>query len=232
MLWRAACELGWDVERLSSWRVTDVLRSIKEPVFYVEGLMGPLIAKELGVRLEYPPADWLPTLPFEYRKREITLTTLGSARQLDERAFFKPAAEKSFPAAASRGHDLPSEFDESMPILAAEIVDWMFEFRCFVLDRSLETISIYMRDGEIQRENGFEATLSELQEAEGFIRTLLADSRIRLPKATVIDIGVIRGKGWAVVEQNPAWGAGLYGCNPIAVLKVLRHAGNKDRDDR
>jgi hypothetical protein len=35
---------------------------------------------------------------------------------------------------------------------------------------------------------------------------------------------VIAGRGWAVVEQNSAWGAGIYGCDPEKVLAVLRHA--------
>jgi hypothetical protein len=28
----------------------------------------------------------------------------------------------------------------------------------------------------------------------------------------------------AIVEQNAAWGSGLYGCDPIRVLEVLRYA--------
>lgn len=45
-----------------------------------------------------------------------------------------------------------------------------------------------------------------------------------LPRAAVIDVGVIAGRGWAVVEQNAAWGSGIYGCDPQQVLEVLRHA--------
>ena len=30
----------------------------------------------------------------------------------------------------------------------------------------------------------------------------------------MIDAGWIAGKGWAVVEQNAAWGAGIYACDP------------------
>ncbi|WP_201278279.1 ATP-grasp domain-containing protein [Scytonema millei] len=52
---------------------------------------------------------------------------------------------------------------------------------------------------------------------------LLSDERVELQTATAIDIGVIQGRGWAVVEQNAAWGAGLYECDPVEVLEVLRH---------
>jgi hypothetical protein len=40
-------------------------------------------------------------------------------------------------------------------------------------------------------------------------------------------VGVIASRGWAVVEQNAAWGSGIYGCDPAAVLAVLRHAATR-----
>ncbi len=65
---------------------------------------------------------------------------------------------------------------------------------------------------------------AELAEAESFVRGVVADGRVDLPRAAVLDVGVIAGRGWAVVEQNAAWGAGLYGCDPAEVLAVIRHA--------
>jgi hypothetical protein len=38
----------------------------------------------------------------------------------------------------------------------------------------------------------------------------------------VVDVGFIRDRGWAVIEQNAAWGAGIYECDPLQVLEVLR----------
>jgi hypothetical protein len=32
---------------------------------------------------------------------------------------------------------------------------------------------------------------------------------------------MIKGRGWAVVEPNECWGAGIYGCSPVKVLEVL-----------
>jgi hypothetical protein len=42
--------------------------------------------------------------------------------------------------------------------------------------------------------------------------------------AVVLDAGMIRGHGPAVVEANEASGAGIYGCDPRDVLDVLRGA--------
>jgi len=55
---------------------------------------------------------------------------------------------------------------------------------------------------------------------------VLSDERVKLPQATAIDVCIICGRGWAVVEQNAAWGS-LYGCDRIQVLKVLRYAVTK-----
>jgi len=40
----------------------------------------------------------------------------------------------------------------------------------------------------------------------------------------VLDVGRIAGRSWAIIETNGAWGAGLYGCDPGAVLPVLLRA--------
>ena len=223
-LWRAAGQLGWGVERLTSWRVPDELRSVPEPVLYLEALFGPTLAEQFGLRLSEPAVDWLPRLPQEYRKRRVLLTTLRAARSLSEPMFVKPPNDKSFPARVYLGSELPDGYDEDSPVLVAEVVTWEKEFRCFVLDRQPRTLSVYLRGEELQRERGFAATDAEVEEATTFVRAVLADARVDMARAAVLDVGVISGQGWAVVEQNSAWGAGLYGCDPTQVLEVLRYA--------
>lgn len=223
-LWRAAGLLGWDVERLASWRVPEEMCSVAEPVLYLEALMGPTLAAQFGLKLIEPPVDWLPRLPEEYRKRKVELMTLGFARGLQQPAFIKPPNDKCFPARIYLGSELPIDFPAEMPVLVSEIVDWESEFRCFLLERQLRTFSVYLRDGELQREQGFPHTDQESKEIQDFVADLLADNRIDFPKATVVDVGRIRNRGLAVVEQNAAWGSGLYGCDPIEVLQVIRQA--------
>lgn len=223
-LWKAAVRLGWSTERLTGWRVPDSLRSLDEPVLYGEALFGPVLAEQLGLRLLQPADDWLVRLPWEWKKRHVALSTLGAARKNDEEAFVKPPSDKSFPAGVYRGSELPAEYPDDMPVLVSDVVRWEKEFRCFVLDRALRTVSLYSRYGELQRESEFASTPEEDREVEEFMAALLADPPVDLPRATVVDIGVIEGRGWACVEQNAAWGAGIYGCSPTAVLEVLRHA--------
>lgn len=223
-LWRAAGQLGWSVERLVSWSVSEEVQKVPDPVLYLEALFGPTIAEQFGLRLLEPPEDWVPRLPLEYRRRQVELMSLHEARKLSYRAFIKPPNDKSFPAKVYSGHELPEEYDGSSSVLVSEIVSWEVEFRCFILDRQPQTISVYLRNGELQKDQGFLASEEELAQAEKFVRTVTEDKRVDLPRASVLDVGVISDRGWAVVEQNAAWGSGIYGCDPKRVLEVLRHA--------
>ncbi len=221
--------MGWPVERLNNWRVPEHLLQAPEPVLYVEALFGQSIAEQFGLQMLEPPIDWLPKLPERFRKRSIYLASLKQARQLTEPAFIKPPNDKSFPARIYAGAELPEGYDEEMSVLVSEIVNWQNEFRCFVLDRQPRTISIYLRQGELQRENNFRCSDEEKNSAIRFVGEVLADQKVELPRTAVLDVGIIEGKGWAVVEQNSAWGAGIYGCDPEQVLEVLRFASMPKR---
>lgn len=222
-LWRAASVLGWQVERLTGWHVPEEYRRIPKPVLYLEGLMAPMLAQEFGLELLEPPEDWLPNLPENYRKRTLRLSDLGTARRLTEPHFIKPPNDKSFPAAVYLGKDLPAEFPADMPVLISEVVRWTVEFRCFLLDRRIRSFSVYLRNGVLQRDSGFRHSPEEERELTTFMEVFLGDVQVPLPRGAVVDCGILEGKGWAVVEQNAAWGSGIYGCDPVEVLQVLEH---------
>lgn len=228
-LWKAASRQGWPIERLPNWRVPEHLRALEEPVFYGEALFAAQIGAALGLRLDNPPDDWLPQLPYEYRLREIASSTLGAQRARTTPAFVKPPNDKSFPASVYTGAELPHGYDEAMPVLVAEIVRWRCELRCFVLDRALRTWSLYSRAGELARESGFASSDEEDAQATAFLRRMLDDPCVALPRACVIDVGYIEGRGWACVEQNAAWGAGLYACDADRALEVIRVASVRER---
>ena len=226
-LWKAAGALDWQVQRLTNWRVPEHMQNLAEPVLYGEALFGPTLAEQLGICLLSPPEDWLVRLPMEYKQRTISLQTLGEARQLVQPNFIKPPNDKSFPADVYTGASLPAEYDDDMPVLVSDVVKWEKEFRCFILQRQLVTYSIYSRFGDVQRDTEFASSADEDQALLMFINTLLADERVDLPDACVVDAGMLADGTWACVEQNAAWGAGIYGCDPAKVLEVLRHASIK-----
>jgi ATP-grasp domain, R2K clade family 2 len=222
---KAAIDRGWDVERLPSWRAPEWLRE-REVVLYGEPLFAAVVADSLDVALIEPPFSWLADLPADLTKRKITFATLGEARRLASSRFVKPADDKCFIAKVyESGADLPlpDGVEESTPVLISEPVSWELEFRCFVLDREVRTLSPYLRDGDLVKdEQGrWQASDAEWQEAEAYAREVLADQRVELPPAVVVDVGIIKDKGWAVLEANAAWGSGIYGCDSQRVLETV-----------
>ncbi len=111
-----------------------------------------------------------------------------------------------------------------IPVLIAETVRWEVEFRCFVLDRQVIDISPYLRFGELARTPEGEWFDERTEAAKIYATSAMADDSFAIPPAVVMDVGVIEGRGWAIVEANAAWGSGIYGCDPANLLKVIRRA--------
>jgi hypothetical protein len=220
-LWNAACALGWNIEYLNGYRVPEHIKTVNEPVIYVPALLAPIIGKEFNLVLQEPPNDWLSKLSRKYTFRNIQLITMGEARKIVEPSFIKPPNDKSFKAQVYVGKELPKEYPDTDRVLVQDIVNWGNEWRCFILDKKLLTYSIYSRNGN----PSYESTCEEDAELEKFVSILLNDIDFPLPNAIVLDVGQINGN-WAVIEINTAWGSGIYGCDPIQALQVIRKSMN------
>jgi len=224
-LWRGGTALGWNVLRVHGWKAPVV--NPADVVIYAEPLLATHIARTLGLELLEPTVDWLPSISERWRKRSVSLATLKEARDLTEPRFVKSAAGKEFDARIySSGRDLPSGqmIGDSLPVLIQEVVEWEVEYRCFVSDRTVKAASSYWRHSKVSRDDSGGWSTSELPDAVQFCNEFLADPRANAPSACVIDVGVIRGAGWAVIECNAAWSSGVYGCHGAEVLPVLRAA--------
>lgn len=106
-------------------------------------------------------------------------------------------------------------------MLLSEPVEWPAEYRCFVADGRVVATSPYLSFGH---------ALAHHPGAAGQIPTpvlgLCADlaENCDLPRALVIDVGLIEDRGWAVVEFNPAWCSGILSAEPDRVLDVPTRA--------
>jgi hypothetical protein len=221
---KAARAAGWEVIRLTSWQVPDELRG-KDIVIYGEPLFAARLEDVLGIQFPNPPDDWLLRLPPDMLRREVRAMTLFEARKLTERWFVKPANYKIFAAGVfGSGAELPNE--EQAPgedmCLVAEVVQWESEFRFFMRDGKVTTGSVYFRNGQTAEKDGeWLSESEEYREALDLAERAYAATKDHLPAGVVIDTGYITGKGWAVIEANPAWGSGLYGSDPSRVLDVI-----------
>ncbi len=232
-MWRTCLELGWKPTRLAGWRVPDELvQEIQgggDVVLYGEPLFAEAVADQLGLVLLEPAIDWLTTVPQEYLSREISLMSLGEARGMTSPAFVKPADGKIFePKVYASGEELPTEehVDASIPVLRSRILDFRLEVRCFVRSRDIVTLSPYWRNDDLAMDDSgaWSFRPGEEQGAGSFARRVLSDSRVELPPACTLDVGLDAGGEWVIIEANPCWGAGLYGCDPAAVLETIRMA--------
>lgn len=216
---KTALQKGWHVERIYQ-RANLQPHQFKNPVLYGETIFVQMIAEALNLSLSEPESDWLTTVPTALLKRDLESKTLGEIRQRQATLFIKPAIGKPFESRVySSEEPLPSAeyFPDDTPVLVSEPVQWQSEYRFFVAQQIVKTGSIYLRDGEL-----VETWESEdLQAAIAFTQSVL--DVVPFAKAAVLDVGQIKGRGWAVIEANPAWASGIYGCDPSSVLEVLAH---------
>ena len=222
----AAIRRGWRVMRLPNWRAPEGLE-VEEATVYGEPLFVAAIAEPLDLVALEPPFDFLTNLPPEYVLREVTFGELASARTIADPKFIKPADDKCFKARVyADPSSLPpvGDIPEWTPVLVAEPVEWELEFRAFIQDRKIVTMSPYLRFGKLSMTDDGEwfATNDEIESATRLVESVVGDHRVDLPPGVVIDVGNIAHRGWAVVEANPAWGSGIYGCDPDRILDILR----------
>ncbi len=228
-LMQAARDMGQQAIQLPTFRPTPALEGVSIAV-YGEPLFAMILTASLDHVVLAPSADWLTSLPERYTRRKLLSTTMGAARGYDQPRFVKTLDNlKGFDARVyESGRALPSRdfYPDDYAVLVSEPVHWAVEYRCFVLERELVALSVYLRDGLLAKSASGEwlRDAGEEAEAEAFCTMLLRDSAVPIPPACVIDVGVIAGRGWAVIEANPAYGSGIYGCDPRAVLTVVNRA--------
>ena len=234
-LMEAAEASGQLAMRLPSFRPTPALENAHVAV-YGESLFAIIITSALNHVVLEPTSDWLPSLAEKYRGRSVIKQTIGAARMAAQPQFVKIAdGTKGFDARVyASGDDLPPAeyYPDDSEVLVSEPVFWEVEYRCFVLEGVPLTMSVYLREGELAQSPDGEWLHddAESEEAADYCARLLDDPSVLLPPACVIDIGRIEGHGWAVVEANPAYGSGIYGCDPLKVLRVINRATIRVQD--
>ena len=218
-----------------AWKVPEHLLGRHDDfVIYGEPLFAEAVADQLGLLLLEPPIDWLTTIPKLFRSREVALKTLAEARLESRPQFVKPADGKIFePKVYQNGADLPTEdhVDGCIPVLCSEIVNFRLEVRCFILDKHVVTLSPYWRnDALAEREGGWPFESDEEAVARHFAQQVCESPEVDLPPSCTLDVGRLEDGTWAVIEANPCWGAGLYGCDPSAVLDSLKASIIRTKD--
>jgi len=224
----AARQAGWSALALND---TAAVSPDGRVVYYGGSDLALEAVARFRLALLEPPLDLLARLPAALLLREVQYAHVRDLSRLKRPAFVKPAdpLHKCFDAGVygSLGDiRAPKAIDPATPVLVAEPVEWLAEFRCFVLEGRVVASSPYLSFSRpVWRawEQGGEKAVPS-KDALAVCGRLLVERSVALPPAFVADVGLVEGRGWAVVEFNPAWCSGLLGTDPRQVLGVLEQA--------
>jgi hypothetical protein len=223
----AAHSSNWDVlPAPPGWRLPDyIIESGVKGVPYGSQTFCEVIAQQMNWKLRANSFDWLAKVPQEFLKRKVEFMTVREAKQIREVKFIKPADDKCFPAKVYEPGDFqPHEvIAQDYPVLVSDPVQFDIEYRCFVDGFRVRTWSNYLFYGEINDSRFHHIINEDYPHPVEFVNKLLMKTKFPC-EPSVVDVGIIRGKGMAVIETNQAWASGIYGCDPSGALSVIESA--------
>ena len=175
-----------------------------------------------GLGVQSPTIDDLPEILSEFRGRNVWQSSLGDVRALYNEqgpsVFVKPLRDpKAFPARViSAFHDIiPSaHLPDEMPVLVSEPVDFISEWRFFVLHQKVVGAGWY--SGEPLR-------FPDCDVVEAAVRVWGANA----PAGYGIDFGVIADGRTVLVEVNEGYSLGCLGLRPILYSQILEARWNE-----
>lgn len=217
---KASINLPYELNRFNAkWNVPEEFRADVIAV-YGEDIYAEIVAEQCNLTLTKPYDDWLSKISKEFTKRKISYGKLKDFVN-EENIFIKCSDFKSFKAGVfDKVTDIKSfhTLDLDSMVFTSEVVEWELEVRCFVLNNEIKTHSSYWRNNEFDTN-----PLSEKEELDlyKFFDSFIHKYSSKVPKAIVLDFGIIKEKGWALIEANPAWCSGLYACDAVKALEVI-----------
>ena len=228
VLGKTAALLGWEIYRAqSSWRLPDLLIG-REGAVYGELYFCEAVAQQMHWTLNNNKPSWLAALPKEYVKRNVSFTTLAAARHINEKKFIKPVDGKVFPASVyDNGNQLPQQAGlDDIPVLVSEKIKFQSEYRCFVKDREVVSVSCYAH---------YKAPINDpynwyvnTESVVSFVNAMLKDDRVSCVPGASIDVGRLKNEELAVIDAGPAYASDIYGCERVGTLDAIKASCNKD----
>ncbi|QJW95276.1 ATP-grasp domain-containing protein [Frigoriglobus tundricola] len=228
----AAEAVGWSV---LAGDVDPLPPAVDEPAVYVTTDRAVATAAALDLALLEPTFDLLTRVPERFLRRQVEAATFGDLDRLAGRTFVKPAdpLDKWFDAGVYsdvRDIRVRNQLRPDAPVLLSEPVEWSVEFRYFVLGGHVVAGSPYIAYGRPAWRwhpgKAPDAPTAGRAVVEGVCTAMEGE----LPPAFVLDVGRIDDRGWAVVEFNPVWSAGLLNADAAAVLPALLRATRRRSD--
>jgi hypothetical protein len=211
-------EKGYEV-RCFEWEELDHLQI--GPDTPVSGGIPIVVAALAKLGISVPEMPSIPPLLQPFAGRKTWLTTMQAARaavQDDSMIFVKPVPKdrklfvgtvlRTFRDTIPTAH-VPADY----PVVCSEVVDFVSEYRAFVLDGEVLDLRHYKGDFRSYPD------LSILDAAVA--------SYANAPKAYGIDFGVTGDGKTLLVETNEAYSLGCYGLAPLLYSSLLERRWNE-----
>jgi hypothetical protein len=207
------------------------------------GLVAALVARGAPVRLTAAGPRWFASLPPEVLGRRVAVVDAAAiaagqvpfpARMVklaDAKVAGFPATRTAGTAAAAAAVREAAFPPQARLLVADRWLDCDSEYRVFCIGRTAVACSPYVVEGETWSPLLHRSRASVHDRAAAFAAELLSGlPDAQVPPACVLDIARLPGGRLVVLETNTTWGAGLYGCDPVAVLRAVL-AANEPADD-
>jgi len=208
------------------------------------GLVAALVVRGVTIRLAAAGPQWFASLPVEVLGRRVAV--VDAAAVAAEHVAFPVSMVKladakltGFSATKTAGtaHAAAAVREAFLPpqarlLVADRWLDCDSEYRVFCIHRRAVACSPYLVEGEAWGPllHGHRASFHD--QAATFaeeVLSVLADAQV--PPACVLDIARLPSGRLVLLEANTTWGAGLYGCDPVEVLRAVL-AANDPPDNR
>lgn len=180
------------------------------PEALVHGYIGDvhIALKKLGLTIP-DPIDYPEELS-DFYGRKLWKGTLGDVRRSVQKLFVKPTEQKLFTGVlwdSSRGVRLHmAVHGDDTPVLISEPVDFVSEYRSFILDGELL---------DVRRYKGDWAKTPSRDVVEAAVRAWKG------PRAYTIDFGVTSKGETLIVECNDAYAMGAYGLPGLPYARMI-----------
>ncbi len=211
--WEGFTHRGWEIEFFETEETT--IRDFDpETVVMGGGETVRRILKRLG--LEVPLLDAVPEALKSYAGRKVELTSLGEVRRMIEAdqgpLFVKPVPQdgKLFNGqvlTAFRDLIPTSHLEDSLPVIFSTVVNFVSEYRCFILRGEIAGVRHYKGDYRIAPAwDVVDQAVRDWPEA---------------PVACSLDFGVTREGQTLLVEVNDGYSLGAYGLGSITYSRII-----------
>lgn len=207
------------------------------------GLVAALIVRGAAIRLAAAGSQWFASLPPEVLGRRMSVMDAAAvaAGQIPGPVGMVKLADAKVPRFAATRTDSAAEAAAAVraaglsPRARLLVADrWLHidsEYRVFCIARRAVAWSPYLVEGETWGTHLHRHRASFHDRAAAFAEEVLSGlAAADVPPACVLDIARLPGGRLVVLEANTTWGAGLYGCDPVEVLRAVL-AANDPADD-